>query len=471
MAVSEISSSLEIDTIVAIATPPGRGGIGIVRLSGPESGRIALALVVADHMPEAGRARLVSVLDRSKEGAPIDQAVLTVFRAPHSYTGEDVAEIAAHGSPVVLETLLEGAIKAGARLANPGEYTQRAFLNGRIDLTQAEAVQDLIAAQTLEQARMAAQQLGGALSRRVAPIKERLLYLIALLEAGMDFASGELDDVDVVAPEQIEAVIRQVLSPLETLAASYARGHRLREGASLALVGRPNVGKSSLFNALLERERAIVTAAPGTTRDTVEETVAIGGIPVQLVDTAGLRIASDAPLDEAEEMGIVRSKEAIADADLVLVVLDSTQAVRPEERALVASLEDRPHLIVGSKVDLLVSSDPEAVGLQRDGVGALLTSARKGEGLEALRAAILQQLLGAGSPAAEGALNSLRQRQAVDEARDALNAAAQANQVGLPHELLLVDLHRALRALDGLTGTTTTDDILGRIFSTFCIGK
>src|ERR1700761_3479735 len=232
----------DTETIAAVATPPGRGGIGIVRLSGPGAWPIAARLVRLRRPLEAGPAVLAEVLDPSDpSAAAIDEAVVTAFAAPHSYTGEDVVEIAAHGSPIVLATMLRSALAAGARLARPGEFTERAFLNHRLDLTQAEAVHDLIAAQTLEQARMAAQQLGGALSRRVAPIKDELVTLIALLEAGMDFAAGDLDDVDVVSPQQIRSPLANVRDPLERLARSYAHGHRLREGASLALVGRPNV--------------------------------------------------------------------------------------------------------------------------------------------------------------------------------------------------------------------------------------
>src|SRR5581483_9648937 len=342
------------DTIAAVATPPGRGGIGIVRLSGPEAWQVAARLVRLRRELEAGRTGLADVLDPSApDGATIDEAVVTPFAAPRSYTGEDVVEIAAHGSPIVLETLLRSALSFGARLARPGEFTERAFLNGRLDLTQAEAVHDLIAAQTLAQARMAAQQLGGALSRRVTPIKEELVTLIALLEAGMDFAAGELDDVDVVSPEQIRTTLAQIHEPLERLARSYAQGHRLREGVSLALVGRPNVGKSSLFNRLLERERAIVTPLPGTTRDTVEEATAVGGVPLRLIDTAGLRLAGESPADEAEALGIARSHEALADADLVLVVLDANAVVADQEADLLASLDARPHLVVRNKADLL----------------------------------------------------------------------------------------------------------------------
>jgi len=327
-------------------------------------------------------------------------------------------------------------------------------------LTQAEAVHDLIAAQTIDQARVAAQQMGGAMSRRVAPAKEQLLHLIALLEAGMDFASGELDDVDVVAPRQIAEEIAATREPLERLAASFRRGQLMRAGASLALVGRPNAGKSSLFNRLLDRERAIVTPVAGTTRDTVEESLALGGIPVRLVDTAGLRMEGDAAADEAEAMGIARSHEALADADLVLLIHDATQALSEAEKKLVQDMAGRPHLVVSNKIDLVEGWS--------GGVG---TSALTGDGIEELRVAILRELQAEGALADAGALNNLRQQEAVGATLEALDTASAANAAGLPHEMLLVDLHNALRSLDSLTGATTSDDILGRIFSTFCIGK
>ena len=457
------------DTIVAISTPPGRGGIGILRLSGPESVAVAGRLVSAVEWKH-GRARFVRILDPEAAGGTIDEAVVTAFLGPHSYTGEDVAEIAAHGSPVVLEALVRRALGVGAelglavRLAEPGEFTQRAFLAGRLDLTQAEAVRDLIAARTLDQARVAAQQMGGAISRRVAPAKEALLHLVALLEAGMDFASGELDDVDLVPPEEIARAIAGVLGPLEALAASFRRGQMVRNGVSLALAGPPNAGKSSLFNRLLDRERAIVTAVPGTTRDTIEESVAVGGIPVRLVDTAGLRDLGGSPGgDEAEALGIARSREALADADAVLLVHDATQPMTGEELKLAESLAGRPHLVVHNKADLL--------GLERADGDMIFTSAVTGEGIEALRAGILRVLQAEGAVGDGGALNNLRQQEAVDSALVALRAAVAANEAGLPHEVLLMDLHGALRGLDSLTGTTTAEDILARIFSTFCIGK
>ena len=452
------------DTIAAISTPPGRGGIGIVRLSGPDAVSLAASLLDLATPLEHARVRFTRVRDPQESGRVLDEALVTAFLAPHSYTGEDLVEIATHGSPVVLGTVLRAALAAGARVAQPGEFTQRAFLGGRLDLTQAEAVHDLIAAQTLEQVRVAAQQLGGALSRRVAPAKEQLLHLIALLEAGMDFASGELDDVDVVPPEQIASEIAATRQPLEALAATFHRGQLMRSGVKLALVGRPNAGKSSLFNRLLERERAIVTPIPGTTRDTVEETLALGGIPIRLIDTAGLRLTHEAPADQAEEQGIARSREALADADLVLLVHDTTQPLAPEEQRLAASLVNRAHLIVENKVDLATPSSESNELTVR-------TSALTGEGLEELRSAILRELNAEGSLADAGALNNLRQQEAITATLTALAAASTANDVALPHELILLDLHGALHALDSLTGTTTTDDILGRIFSTFCIGK
>jgi len=465
------------ETIVAISTAPGRGGIGIVRLSGPEALRVAERLVTLEGPWEHARARVVRVLDIDIEGGTktggragtIDDAVVTAFLGPRSYTGETVVEIAAHGSPVVLEAMVRGALAEGAkmgaevRLARPGEFTQRAFLAGRIDLTQAEAVGDLIAAQTLDQARVAAQQMGGAIARRVAPAKGGLLHLIALLEAGMDFASGELDDVDIVAPAQIAREIAGVEGPLTELAGSFRRGQLLREGAAIALIGPPNAGKSSLFNRLLERERAIVTPMPGTTRDTVEESVALGGIPLRLIDTAGLR--PDESVDAAEMQGIARTHEALADADLVLLIHDATLAMSAEELEMKAALAGRPHLVIYNKVDLVVGDDAAASG------AGIRTSALTGEGLDALRGAILGQLGAAGSLAEGGALNNFRQREAVGSTLAALGEAAGANAAGLPHEVILMDLHRALQALDSLTGVTTPDDILARIFSTFCIGK
>jgi len=477
---SEITDATE--TIAAISTPPGRGGIGIVRLSGPSALALVPHLVSVQSPLTHARAQFGRVLDPHRAGHPkeifsIDDAIVTTFHGPHSYTGEDLVEIAAHGSPVILDAILRASLEIGRRLdlhvraAAPGEFTQRAFLSGRLDLTQAEAVNDLIAARTLDQVRAAAQQMGGAMSRRVAPAKESLLHIIALLEAGMDFASGELDDVDIVTPEAIAEAIEKSRAPLAALAASFRHGQVVREGLALALIGLPNAGKSSLFNKLLARDRAIVTAAPGTTRDTLEESLDIKGIPVRLIDTAGLRSENPSnhhsEISEAEALGIARSREALADADLILFLHDASLRLTPEEQHLIAELANRPHLLVQTKIDLLHPDIPGAEELGK----FLRTSTISGEGVDDLRVAILQAANADGALADSGALNNLRQQEAVTAAIAALNTAAAANSNGLPHELILVDLHNALRSLDTLTGSTTTDDILARIFATFCIGK
>lgn len=454
------------DTIVAISTPPGRGGIGIVRLSGPEAAVHAQELVRLRQPLEHAHARLADVLESEDPAAErIDEAVVTFFSGPHSYTAEDLVEIAAHGSPVVLELLLRRAIARGARLAEPGEFTERAFLAGKIDLTEAEAVRDLIEAQTLTQARQAASQMGGALSRRVQPIKQSLVELIALLEAGIDF--GE-DDVDVTSHDEIARRIADLMPPLTALEASFARGRVIHDGLTLAIVGRPNAGKSSLFNRLVERDRAIVTATPGTTRDLVSERIAIDGIPLELVDTAGLREA----YEEVEQLGIARSREALADASLVLVVLDATQPLNNEEHALLAAVADRPALVAVNKCDLSLVSP--AMGFSDQSsispLNVLPTSALTGEGIVALRERIVTLATG-GAAAEPGLLTNLRQQQAVATARAALSDAAHANDGGIPHEMILLDLYRSLWALDSLTGQTTSEDILHLIFSTFCIGK
>jgi tRNA modification GTPase len=458
--------SISADTIAAISTPPGRGGIGIVRLSGPQAAAITVQLVRLRQPLEHARARLADVLDAPEAGGSrIDEAVVTFFAAPHSYTAEDLAEIAAHGSPVVLELLLRRALALGARLAEPGEFTQRAFLAGRLDLTQAEAVRDLIEAQTLTQARQAASQMGGALSRRVLPVKQALLELIALLEAGIDFAE---DDVDVAPQAEIARRIGGIDPPLAALEASFARGRIVHDGLTLAIVGRPNAGKSSLFNRLVERDRAIVTATPGTTRDLVTERISLDGIPLELVDTAGLRESGE----EVEQLGIARSREALADAALVLIVLDATQPLNAEERALLTAVEARPALVAVNKSDLAGSRAMvgDLTEVERAGIAALATSALTGEGIAALRERILALATG-GAAAEPGLLTSLRHQQAIAAARAALADAVAANTNAIPHEMILLDLYRALWALDSLTGQTTPDDILNLIFSTFCIGK
>ena len=475
------------DTIVAIATPPGRGGIGVVRLAGPEARAIAQPMLSLSRELEPNRAIRCDLIESSPTHvgterssvaadtpttqARIDQVVVTYFAKPHSYTTDDIVEISAHGSPVVLRHIVELSLARGARLAEPGEFTMRAFLNGRLDLTQAEAVRDLIDSQTLFQAKVAAQQLEGALSNRLKPIKRKLVDLIALLEAGIDFAE---DDISIASDATILDRIAQVKTPLVQLAATFTYGKIVHQGLTLAIVGRPNVGKSSLFNRLVERERAIVTAQPGTTRDLVSETVAIGGIPVELVDTAGIRRA----LDEAESIGIKKSMEALADADLVLVVIDKTQLLSDEDRELLTQVEGRPAIVVENKSDLQPTrrdsrAEPGRVSsTEPPSPPHIPTSALTGEGIPALRAAILGHVAGDSTTTQEsGFLTSVRHQKLVNDALTSLDTATNAVVARVPHEMLLLDLYGALRPLDEITGATTTDDILNLIFSTFCIGK
>ncbi len=455
------------DTIVAIATPAGRGGIGVVRLAGADAKKIALPMLRMKHNLDPGRAvfgELVEPDDDRVGTGRIDEVVVTYFAQPHSYTTDDIVEISAHGSPVVLHHIVELAMARGARLAEPGEFTMRAFLNGRIDLTQAEAVRDLIDSQTLYQAKVAAQQLEGALSRRLQPIKQKLVELIATLEAGIDFAE---DDISVLPAAQISQRIAAVRTPLKELAASFAYGKIVHEGLTLAIVGRPNVGKSSLFNRLVERERAIVTATPGTTRDLVSETVAIGGIPIKLVDTAGIRRA----LDEAESIGIQKSMEALTDADLVLVVCDASQPLAEEDQQLLAQAQERAAIVVENKCDL-TNHVGTAEQSSANGSRVVRTSATTGQGIAELRNEILRHVAGdSGANAETGFLTNLRHQEKVRESITALGNARIAVENKIPHEMLLLDLYNALRPLDEITGATTNDDILNLIFSTFCIGK
>ncbi|HXK04006.1 MAG TPA: tRNA uridine-5-carboxymethylaminomethyl(34) synthesis GTPase MnmE [Verrucomicrobiae bacterium] len=440
------------DTIVAISTPPGRSGLGVVRLSGGDARRIAAQFLTAVEW-RPWQAHLADLLDG--QGRAIDQAVVTFFEKPRSYTAEDVIEISCHGSPVVLRHAVERAVEAGARLAEPGEFTLRAFLNGRIDLPRAEAVRDLIEATTLYQARIAAQQVAGSVSRRMAPIKEQLVKLVSLLEAGIDFAE---DDVSVAPAAEILRRLGPIHEGITRLIESFRYGGLVHQGLTLAIAGRPNVGKSSLFNRLLEQDRAIVTEIPGTTRDLVSETASIGGIPVKLFDTAGIREAAE----RVESLGIERSYQAMADADLTLVVIDATLPASADDGVLATRAGGRT-LLVANKCDLPHERPPE---------NALKVSALTGAGIAELREAILAAVAPAGAFEQEtGFITSIRHEHLLRESAGWIEKARGATESGTPHEMLLLDLYAALRGLDAITGATTADDILNRIFSTFCIGK
>jgi tRNA modification GTPase len=445
------------DTIVAISTPTGRGGLGVVRISGPEATAIAAGILrfPQDHSWSSWTAALADFPD--EQGHKVDQVVVTFFARPRSYTAEDVIEISCHGSPVVLRYCVECAMALGARPAEPGEFTLRAYLNGRIDLPQAEAVRDLIEATTLYQARVAAQQMEGSVSRRIAPTKEQLLELISLLEAGIDFAE---DDVSVAPAAEILRRLEPIEREIQRLAASFAFGKIVHAGFTLAIVGRPNVGKSSLFNRLLEQDRAIVTDIPGTTRDLVSEATTIRGIPVKLVDTAGIRTAEGL----VETLGIERSFQAMADADLTLVVMDLSSEMESQDRELMERAQSQGRtLVVGNKSDIACQTRPE---------DAIAVSALTGTGIESLRDAIFEAIAPGGMAEQEtGFITSLRHEQLLRESLGYLAKARGAVADNIPHEMLLLDLYGALRPIDAITGATTADDILNRIFSTFCIGK
>ena len=449
------------DTIAAVSTPPGRGGLGIVRISGAGAREIAEQILrfsgAAEGRPQWKPWSVTLAELPDGEGHAVDHVAVTYFAAPRSYTTEDVIEISCHGSPVVLRYALERACAAGARPAEPGEFTLRAYLKGRIDLPRAEAVRDLIEATTLYQARIAAQQAEGSVSRRLKPVKDQLLELIALLEAGIDFAE---DDVSVAPAEEILRRIEPVLHAVRALIASFAYGKLVHEGFTLAIVGRPNVGKSSLFNRLLEQDRAIVTDIPGTTRDLVSETAALEGIPVRFMDTAGIRPGESV----IETLGIERSYQAMADADLTLVVVDLSAPLEAADLQLIEKAKQQGRgLVVGNKCDL-------PGGAELD--GALAVSALTGEGVSELRRAIIGALAPRGGLEPEGGfITSVRHERLLEETREALEQAQNATALGIPHEMLLLDLYAALRPIDGITGATTADDILNRIFSTFCIGK
>lgn len=442
------------ETIVALSTPAGRGGLGVVRISGKHACQVATNTVRFPHGGdwEPWRVRIAELPDAS--GATVDQVVVTYFAAPRSYTAEDVVEISCHGAPVVLRHCVERACQAGARLAEPGEFTLRAYVNGRIDLPQAEAVRDLIEATTLYQARVAARQAEGSVSRSLQPVKDQLLELIALLEAGIDFAE---DDVDVAGDSEIARRLAPIESELGRMVASYGYGKLVHSGLTLAIVGRPNVGKSSLFNRLLEQDRAIVTEIPGTTRDLVSETAAIEGIPVRFVDTAGIRKGED----PVERLGIERSYRAMADADLTLVVVDLAAGIGAEDIALLERARGQGrYLLVGNKADL-------AHAVME---GAIPVSALTGLGIAELRHRIIEAVGGAAAQEG-GFITSIRHERLLRESLEAVGHARTALGHGLPHEMLLLDLYAALAPIDAITGATTADDILNRIFSTFCIGK
>jgi tRNA modification GTPase len=448
------------DTIVALSTPPGRSGIGVVRLSGSQSLTIARRLVCDPQFtPEPNQVNLKSIRVL-ESGEILDRALITYFKAPHSFTGEDVVEFSCHGSPVLLRQLIDATLSLDARLASPGEFTLRALASGRLNLSQAEAVRDLINAQTGAAVRQAARQMNGELSTLLQPMKEALIEIIVPLESSLEFVEDDLPDVAV---DRITTKLSELLSRIEKLAATFRAGRLLRDGLKVTLVGRPNVGKSSLFNSLLVMDRAIVTDVPGTTRDTLSEVFNIQGIPVLLTDTAGVRSSED----EIEALGVERTRRAIADADLALVVLDGSQPLIAEDEEILAEVSACPSLVVYNKSDLRRA--PRSLDSQSP--TGLEVSAKTGAGLDGLRAAIIEPFAERDTQDTGLLVTDARHHDLLTRAEASLTAASEALGQRLSEELILVGLYDALRYLGEITGETTPDDVLAQIFATFCIGK
>ncbi|MBX3297925.1 MAG: tRNA uridine-5-carboxymethylaminomethyl(34) synthesis GTPase MnmE [Acidobacteria bacterium] len=449
------------DTIVALATPTGRSGIGVIRLSGSDAVNIAESMTEPLLRPRVATLRQLVVPGTVEV---IDEAVVTYFKAPRSYTGEDVVELACHGSPVVLRRVLDECLKLNARLAEPGEFSLRALANGRMDLAEAEAVRDLIDARTSAAARQAIRQLRGEFSSQLRPLKDELLDIIVVLESALEFVEDDLPSV------QRESMLRRMSDAagrLEGFAATYQAGHLIRDGLRVAIVGRPNVGKSSLFNALLGSDRAIVTDIPGTTRDHLHERLVINDIPVSLIDTAGLRETTDV----VESMGVERARSVMADADLVLVLIDASEELKDEDLNILAETAEFTRLVVLNKSDKPARIDPDVIGDRSVSDAAISISAKFGDGIDELRSAIISPFSAAVSDTSGFLVTDARHFDLLSRAATEIRSSIEQAAAGMSEEIILIGLHNALRYMGQITGETTTEDMLSRIFSTFCIGK
>ena len=451
------------DTIVALSTPPGRSGIGVIRLSGADSLAYARSLLGdGQFTPEPNRVILKTLRDPETEET-LDRALVTYFKAPHSFTGEDVVELSCHGSPVLLLRVIDSLLYFGARTAEPGEFTLRALSNGRMNLTQAEAIRDLIDARTHAAVRQAARQLDGELSSRLQPIKDELIKIIVPLESALEFVE---DDLPEVAAEKIMRRLHELTKRLEVLAETFRSGRLLKEGINVALVGRPNVGKSSIFNSLLGNERAIVTDVPGTTRDSLSEVINVQGIPILLTDTAGIRNSTD-PI---EQLGVERTRRALADADLVVVVIDGTHTISEADDEIFSALVEEDYLIALNKCDLPTFRQIH-FGETCKATDCVTVSAKSGAGLDELRRVILRPFTARSREDEDFLITSARHFDLLRRAAISLTSSEEELRRKSSEDLVLVGLYQALRLLGEITGETTPEDVLSQIFATFCIGK
>lgn len=463
------------DTIAAVSTPAGKGGIGIVRISGPEAVDIARTLfrpcrqswapAGAGGAFKSHRLYYGHVVDPGDE-SPIDEVLMACMKAPHSYTREDVVEFQAHGGPVVLGRILEVVLRSGARLADAGEFTRRAFLSGRIDLSQAEAVADLIEARTESARKLAGLQLAGALGKTVEAIRDRLRHFLVRIEAGIDFPE-EVDDE--VAPELLAAQVEEeVRSELERLLEGVAHGRVFRDGLKVGLVGRPNVGKSSLMNRLIEQERVIVTEVPGTTRDTVEECIDIHGIPVSITDTAGLQESRD----PVERLGVKKSLEIIENSDLVLFIVEAGRPASRKEQELFGTMPQGRTLLVVNKIDLCPKGSTDQMPEEWRQIPCAEISALYNRQIDALKDRIAEMALGDGvGHIAYGLLPNLRHKMLLEKAAEETERCLQALREKDPLELAAISVKEGMSALDRILGHEASADILDDIFRRFCIGK
>ncbi|MBI5606736.1 MAG: tRNA uridine-5-carboxymethylaminomethyl(34) synthesis GTPase MnmE [Deltaproteobacteria bacterium] len=456
------------DTIAAISTPIGIGGIGIIRISGSRAIAIAQTLFPSAFPLKTRRSHqltLENIIDPAR-GLIIDQVLLSVMKAPNTYTREDVIEINCHSGPLVLKKILELVLLGGARLADPGEFTLRAFLNGRIDLTQAEGIIELIQAQTDQALTQANKLLQGALQKRLQGIQKNLLSLLAQLEAAIDFPEEELEILD--RKEWNRILQEQVLTPILELTQAYEQGLPFREGLSLVLVGKPNVGKSSLLNRLLNEDRAIVTSIPGTTRDTIEENILLKGLLFRLVDTAGIRQARD----EVEEAGILRTRGKVQQAQMVLFLLDTSRPIEAEDRAIYEEIGAKPTIVLLNKMDLPSVVALEEVQKKFPNPLVLPLSARYGQGIETLKEKLHELFIHTHFPEAlPDLMPTLRQKKIFEQMIESLTRAYQLMDQKVSPEFIALDIQKALEDIGSLVGTTTAEDVLDQVFSRFCIGK